>query len=77
LNVIIESVHLPDRGETENALNISPEKLKTREVVFIDIGEELSSDDEAQFAEDEIPRNNQSSKALRGPLIKNWSRDVR
>lgn len=33
----IESIHLPDRGQTANAHNLSDEELASREVVYIDI----------------------------------------
>jgi hypothetical protein len=74
--VVVESIHLADRGGTENALNLPPEKLKLREVVTIDIAEELCPDEEAQLAEDENPRRFRSVKTLRGPLTGNWIQEV-
>lgn len=35
--VKIETIHLPDRGTTENAHCLSPELLAQREVVYVDI----------------------------------------
>ncbi|XP_035709975.1 phosphatidylinositol transfer protein beta isoform-like [Folsomia candida] len=72
MSISVESIHLEDRGDTENALNLTPDQLKIREVVLIDIGENLGSDEEAQLPEDEIPRRYRSSKTLRGPLTTNW-----
>lgn len=77
MSISVESIHLEDRGDTENALNLTPDQLKIREVVLIDIGENLGSDEEAQLPEDEIPRRYRSSKTLRGPLTTNWINEVR
>lgn len=33
----IETMHYPDKGQQENIHQLSPEQLKTREVVFLDI----------------------------------------
>jgi len=73
LNLHVESVHLADRGETENALNLTPDQLRVREVIFIDIGEPLSTEEES---EGEIPRLFKSSKTLRGPLGPNWIKET-
>lgn len=35
--VKIESIHLPDRGTTENAHGLSEEELERRDVVYINI----------------------------------------
>lgn len=40
----IESLHLPDRGTTENAHNLPATVLPNREVVFIDIANDAVSD---------------------------------
>ena len=36
-HITIETMHSPDRGTQENAHELSPEKLKQREVLYIDI----------------------------------------
>lgn len=76
LNLHVESVHLADRGETENALNLTPDQLSAREVIFIDIGEPLSSEEESATVDGEIPRLFKSSKTMRGPLGPNWIKEV-
>jgi len=76
LNLHVESTHLADKGETENALNLTPDQLKIREVIFIDIGQPLGSEEEAAIIDGEIPRLFQSTKTLRGPLGPNWIRDT-
>ena len=35
--IIVESIHLQDSGDSENALNAPKEVLKKREVVMLDI----------------------------------------
>ena len=40
----IESRYLDDRGTTENALDMPPEELKKREVIFVDIAKKGSSE---------------------------------
>ena len=36
-SISIETMHYPDRGEQDNIHNLPPEKLKVREIVYIDI----------------------------------------
>ncbi|TKR61149.1 hypothetical protein L596_028301 [Steinernema carpocapsae] len=69
-SVVVESMHLPDTGETENCLRLPAKLLKQREVVFIDI------------TDDAIVKPNEtrniykfrSEKGNRGPLCRNWMR---
>ena len=42
--IAIESHYLNDRGTTENALNMPPEELKKREILFVDIAKKGSSE---------------------------------
>lgn len=35
--LVIETMHAPDRGTQENAHQLSPERLKQRDIVYIDI----------------------------------------
>lgn len=53
---------------------LSPEKLKQREVQIIDIGNDsISSSD---YKEDEDPKKFKSQKCGRGPLQGNWIETV-
>ncbi|VDO45334.1 unnamed protein product [Onchocerca flexuosa] len=67
----IESMHLPDRGHTENALDLSPALLKKREVIVIDI-----YDDSLLKKTDITPETNvhefKSKKTGREKLSKDW-----
>jgi len=64
----IESLHLPDRGTTENAHKLDGDKLKKREVVTIDITNDPV--DRKDYKEDEDPSKFKSTKTGRGPLLK-------
>lgn len=68
--VCIETMHCPDRGDQENVHELSPEKLKMREVEFIDIGNDpvITKD----YKESEDPSKFKSEKTGRGPLVGNW-----
>ncbi|VDK48953.1 unnamed protein product [Cylicostephanus goldi] len=74
--VKIETIHLPDRGTTENAHGLPPEELARRDVVDIDI----ANDNEFLHAGDitpaTIPSKFVSSKTGRGPLTENWQETV-
>ncbi|XP_013789837.1 phosphatidylinositol transfer protein alpha isoform-like [Limulus polyphemus] len=66
----IETMHAPDKGDQENVHELSPEKLKQRDVVLIDIANDpIESRD---YNELEDPKKFQSKKTGRGPLIGNW-----
>jgi len=71
----IESFHKADRGETENAHNLTKDQLKQRVVVPIDIAHDAqkSSDYKQQWD----PKLFKSEKTGRGPLSdKNWKSTV-
>ncbi|GMT21062.1 hypothetical protein PFISCL1PPCAC_12359, partial [Pristionchus fissidentatus] len=73
--VKVETIHLPDRGTTENAHNLSREELAKREVVHIDI----ANDKEFLASADVKPETSPSqfqSKGGRGPLVNNWRDNV-
>ena len=36
-SIIVETMHSPDRGTQENVHELTPEELKKREVIYIDI----------------------------------------
>ena len=61
--IIVETYHLPDRGDTENAHELDKDKLKKRIVVPMDI-----ATDEVQqvdYKKDEDPSNFKSEKTGR------------
>lgn len=68
--LIVESLHLPDKGEKENVHELPPEKLKHREVVHIDIGNDPVS--AGDYKESEDPTKFKSEKTGRGPLTGKW-----
>ena len=63
----IESIHLPDRGETENAHGLEQDKLAKREVVKIDIANDHI--DRRDYKPTEDPKTFKSEKTSRGPLV--------
>lgn len=68
----IESMHCPDRGEQENAHELSQELLKKREVVRIDIANDTVAS--GDYKEETDPKKFKSEKTLRGPLVDpKWS----
>ncbi|XP_054166789.1 phosphatidylinositol transfer protein alpha isoform-like [Oppia nitens] len=74
-HITIETMHSPDRGNQENAHQLSPEKLKQRDIVFIDIANDnvLTKD----YKPSEDPTRVTSEKTGRGPLTtKNWKDTV-
>ncbi len=69
--VTVESVYLPnDRGQTENALNLSNEILKKRIVEILNIAEDQV--DDVDFSSENDPRTFHSEKTKRGPLTESW-----
>ncbi|OWR51157.1 hypothetical protein KGM_206953 [Danaus plexippus plexippus] len=73
--ICIESLHLPDVGDQNNVHELTPEKLKNREVVHIDIANDpLSASD---YKPETDPTKFKSSKTGRGPLVGPlWKNDV-
>ncbi|XP_046963715.1 phosphatidylinositol transfer protein alpha isoform [Vanessa cardui] len=74
--ICIESLHLPDAGDQQNVHELPPEKLKTREVVNIDIANDpLPS---ADYKPETDPTKFKSAKTGRGPLVgPSWKNDVK
>lgn len=71
--ICIESKHLPDRGDTENALGMTSKELKQRSVEYLDIAEKLPK----QELKDEYDASTYKSvKTGRGPLTKGWQKTV-
>lgn len=72
---MIESFHIGDVGNQQNVHELSPDKLKIREVVHIDIANDPIAS--ADYKEDEDPTKFQSRKTDRGPLVgKDWKNKV-
>ena len=69
----VETYHIADRGDSENVHQLTPEQLKQRKVVHIDIANDtvLSSD----YKADQDPSKFQS-KGGRGPLKGDWKKTV-
>jgi len=64
--IVIESYHINDRGGQNNVHELPPEKLGKRDVVFIDIANDVVS--HSDYKADEDPSTFQSKKTGRGPL---------
>ncbi|GLD95879.1 hypothetical protein PINS_up004557 [Pythium insidiosum] len=71
--ICIESMHLPDSGETENALNMSNNELRQRKVEYLDIAEKLPKQ---SLKDDHDAATYKSVKTGRGPLQKGWQKKV-
>jgi len=67
--VTLLSHHLPGKPSEENVHNLTPEELRVREVVIIDISGEVNQKD---YLEAEDPTKFRSEKAGRGPLQPGW-----
>lgn len=67
---MIETCHFADRGDSENLLGLSDEKLKLREIVYIDIANDPIAD--TDYNEQEDPSKFKSYKTGRGPLLGEW-----
>ncbi|XP_071094072.1 phosphatidylinositol transfer protein alpha isoform-like [Haliotis cracherodii] len=73
-HIVIESLHLPDRGDTANAHRLSPEELKHLDVYNIDITDKVSNSD---YKKSTDPKLFKSQKTGRGPLdAPNWQEKV-
>lgn len=67
--IIVQSIHLPDNGTTENAHNLTPEQLAMREVIHVDIGKDPVN---AVMKPNTDPSVFKSEKTGRGPLTDGW-----
>lgn len=84
--ICIETMHCPDAGKSENVHGLPPEKLKNREVVFIDIANDpvapkvqvtqspftVFSHLFQDYKEAQDPTKFKSVKTGRGPLGPKW-----
>jgi len=68
--ITIETMHLDDAGDTENAHRLPPELLSQRQVATIDIVNDTV--DSKEYKQQEDPSLYHSEKTGRGPLAKNW-----
>ena len=68
--IIVETYHLPDRGNQENVHELEDKKLKKRSVVHIDIANDSVAS--ADYKADEDPKTFKSEKTGRGPLSGDW-----
>ena len=68
--VKVETIHLPDRGQTENAHQLSPAALSQREVVQLDIANDPVN--ASDYKDDTDPKLFKSAKTGRGPLNGRW-----
>lgn len=66
----IESLHVQDNGNLDNAFNLSKDELKKRDVVYIDIANDQIPS--ADYKEDEDPTKFLSTKTGRGQLKPDW-----
>ncbi|XKL60100.1 hypothetical protein PGB90_001116 [Kerria lacca] len=74
LNVIIRTKFEDNRGDSENALDLTEEQLKNRIVDFIDIAyDEVNP---KHYKEEEDLRFFKSKKTDRGPLPEDWQKNV-
>ncbi|XP_044763638.1 phosphatidylinositol transfer protein alpha isoform isoform X1 [Coccinella septempunctata] len=72
--ICIETMHVGDNGNSENVHQLSNDKLKQREVVFVDIANDpLPSSD---YKKEEDPTLFRSQKTGRGPLTGDWRNQV-
>ena len=68
--IVVETYHLPDRGNQDNVHELQDKKLKKRSVVHIDIANDPVAS--ADFKPDEDPKTFKSCKTGRGPLTRDW-----
>ncbi|WKY01010.1 hypothetical protein Q1695_015198 [Nippostrongylus brasiliensis] len=74
--VKIETMHLPDRGTTENAHELTPEQLERREVVNINIAADNEYLNPGDINPATTPSTFVSEKTGRGPLVGDWRNTV-
>jgi len=67
-NMIIDisTLHVPDRGESENVHQLNADDLKKRHVVYINIADPVSRSD---YKPEDDPEKFKSTKTGRGPLL--------
>lgn len=70
----IASLHLPDRGESENVHQLTGDDLKKRHIVYINIADPVNRHD---YKSEDDPEKFKSQKTGRGPLNHNepWQKN--
>lgn len=66
--MVVESKHLPDAGDTENAFNLTPAELQQRKIIWIDIAGDKIADNPPHRE----PSTFLSEKTKRGNLSGEW-----
>jgi len=72
--ISIETMHTADRGESDNVHRLTPEELKKREIVYIDIANDTVRP--GDYKPEEDPTKFKSEKTGRGPLQGSWKESV-
>ena len=72
--IIVETYHLPDRGDQVNVHELDSKKLEKRVVVVVDIANDAVAS--ADYKSDEDPKTFKSEKTGRGPLTGDWKSSV-
>ncbi|KAG5894188.1 hypothetical protein JTB14_037754 [Gonioctena quinquepunctata] len=73
--ICIESMHIADTGKQDNVHQLSSDKLKQRDIVYIDIANDPIAT--ADYKEDEDPTKFKSQKTGRGPLVQHdWKEKI-
>ncbi|OQV19847.1 Phosphatidylinositol transfer protein alpha isoform [Hypsibius exemplaris] len=67
----LESLHIADGGNSPNVHKLSPEMLRKREVIYVDIANDHV--ERKEYKPEWDPQKFHSQKADRGPLIGNWA----
>jgi len=70
-SMVVESIHLPDAGTSDNALNVDEKTLKKRVVDFVKVAEDPLPDPKA-YTKDRDPTLFTSEKCDRGPFAQGW-----
>ncbi|CAF1190645.1 unnamed protein product [Rotaria sordida] len=67
-NMIIDisTLHVPDRGESENVHQLTGDELKKRHIIYINIADKVSR---ADYKPEDDPEKFKSTKTGRGPLL--------
>lgn len=72
--LVVETLHVPDSGSSNNVHELPADKLKAREVVHIDIANDPIA--QADYKSTEDPKIFKSEKTGRGPLTGQWTDKV-
>jgi hypothetical protein len=69
-NMIIDiaTLHVPDRGESDNVHQLTGDELNKRNIVYINIADKVNR---ADYKPEDDPENFKSIKTGRGPLLSN------